>query len=37
MENLLKPGTLIIGFARRFAPYKRATLLFADLDRWRGF
>lgn len=25
--------TLIIGFARRFATYKRATLLFRDLDR----
>ncbi|MCH8497597.1 MAG: alpha-glucan family phosphorylase [Marinobacter sp.] len=24
---------LVIGFARRFATYKRATLLFADLDR----
>ncbi len=33
METLLKPETLIIGFARRFAPYKRATLLFADPDR----
>lgn len=33
MESLLKPDTLIIGFARRFAPYKRATLLFADPDR----
>lgn len=33
MEKLLKPDTLIIGFARRFAPYKRATLLFADPDR----
>ncbi len=33
MEALLKPETLIIGFARRFAPYKRATLLFADPDR----
>ncbi len=31
-ENI-RPDTLIIGFARRFAPYKRATLLFADLDR----
>ncbi len=31
-ENL-NPKTLIIGFARRFAPYKRATLLFADPDR----
>ncbi len=25
--------TLVIGFARRFATYKRATLLFKDLDR----
>jgi starch phosphorylase len=25
--------TLVIGFARRFATYKRATLLFQDLDR----
>ncbi|MBD5539073.1 MAG: glycosyltransferase family 1 protein, partial [Desulfovibrio sp.] len=33
MESALKPGTLFIGFARRFAPYKRATLLFADPDR----
>ena len=33
MESSLKPGTLLIGFARRFAPYKRATLLFADPDR----
>ncbi len=33
MESLLKPNTLLIGFARRFAPYKRATLLFADPDR----
>ncbi len=33
MEALLRPDTLIIGFARRFAPYKRATLIFADPDR----
>jgi len=33
MELPLRPDTLIIGFARRFAPYKRATLLFADPDR----
>lgn len=32
-ENLLKPEVLTIGFARRFATYKRATLLFRDLDR----
>ncbi len=29
----IKPNALIVGFARRFAPYKRATLLFADPDR----
>ncbi len=29
----VNPAALIIGFARRFAPYKRATLLFSDLDR----
>ena len=33
MEHLLTPETLVIGFARRFAPYKRATLIFADLER----
>ena len=33
MERFLHPNTLIIGFARRFAPYKRATLLLADPDR----
>jgi len=29
----LNPDTLTIGFARRFATYKRATLLFKDLER----
>lgn len=29
----LSPNALLIGFARRFAPYKRATMLFADPDR----
>ena len=29
----MNPNTLIIGFARRFATYKRAHLLFSDLDR----
>ncbi|MEG1610087.1 MAG: alpha-glucan family phosphorylase, partial [Bilophila sp.] len=29
----LTPAALVIGFARRFAPYKRATLLFADPER----
>jgi starch phosphorylase len=32
---LLDPDVLTIGFARRFATYKRATLLFRDLDRLR--
>jgi starch phosphorylase len=31
--TLLDPNALTIGFARRFATYKRATLLFHDLDR----
>jgi starch phosphorylase len=30
---LFEPQTLTLGFARRFATYKRATLLFSDLDR----
>jgi starch phosphorylase len=30
---LLDPDALTIGFARRFATYKRATLIFSDLDR----
>ncbi len=29
----LDPSALTIGFARRFATYKRATLFFSDLDR----
>jgi starch phosphorylase len=36
LTQLLDPkhlDTLIIGFARRFATYKRATLLFRDLER----
>ncbi|GMU78299.1 MAG: alpha-1,4 glucan phosphorylase [Acidimicrobiia bacterium] len=32
-EDILDPGILTIGFARRFAPYKRATLLLRDRDR----
>jgi starch phosphorylase len=31
--NALKPGAFTIGFARRFATYKRATLIFRDKDR----
>ena len=33
----LNPDALTIGFARRFATYKRAPLLFHDLDRAIGF
>ncbi len=32
-SEVLSPDTLTIGFARRFATYKRATLLFRDPDR----
>ena len=32
----LNPDALTIGFARRFATYKRATLLLSDMDRLRG-
>jgi starch phosphorylase len=35
VEGLLDPHALTIGFARRFATYKRAFLLLADLDRLR--
>jgi starch phosphorylase len=31
--EILDPNALTIGFARRFATYKRATLIFQDLDR----
>jgi starch phosphorylase len=31
--EVLDPNALTIGFARRFATYKRATLIFKDLDR----
>ncbi len=34
-ENLLDPDALTIGFARRFATYKRASLLFRDLKKAR--
>jgi len=33
VEQALDPAVLTIGFARRFATYKRAGLLFSDLDR----
>lgn len=32
MEKLFDPRALTIGFARRFAPYKRADLILRDLD-----
>jgi glycogen phosphorylase len=35
-DNLLNPNWLTIGFARRFATYKRADLLFRDYDRLRS-
>ena len=34
MLSSLTPNALIFGFARRFAPYKRASLLFANPDRF---
>ncbi len=34
-EGLTNPNALVIGFARRFAPYKRANLLFAEPERLR--
>jgi starch phosphorylase len=33
--EILEPDTLTIGFARRFATYKRATLILRDMDRLR--
>jgi len=33
LSDVLEPDTLTIGFARRFATYKRATLLFRDVER----
>jgi starch phosphorylase len=35
IEGLLDPQALTIGFARRFATYKRAVLILSDLDRLR--
>jgi starch phosphorylase len=31
--DVFDPGILTIGFARRFAPYKRGTLLLSDIER----
>jgi starch phosphorylase len=33
IDRILDPGALTIGFARRFASYKRASLIFTDPDR----
>ncbi len=35
-EDILKPDILTIGFARRFAPYKRSLLFFSDLERLKN-
>jgi starch phosphorylase len=32
-DDVFDPGVLTIGFARRFAPYKRGTLLLSDIER----
>ncbi|MFV0446724.1 MAG: alpha-glucan family phosphorylase [Planctomycetaceae bacterium] len=32
LQNVLDPNALLIGFARRFAPYKRADLVLQDID-----
>ncbi len=33
VDNMLDPNVLTIGFARRFATYKRANLIFRDMER----
>ncbi len=33
LDSVLNPKALLIGFARRFATYKRATLIFRDMER----
>ena len=35
-EDVLDPGVLTIGFARRFATYKRSTLLLGQMDRLKA-
>jgi starch phosphorylase len=32
LQNILDPNALLIGFARRFAPYKRADLVLQDVE-----
>lgn len=36
INDYLNPDALTIGFARRFATYKRATLLFRDMERLKA-
>ena len=36
LQGLLRPEILTIGFARRFATYKRATLIFRDIERLKS-
>ena len=36
VDEVLDPRYLIVGFSRRFATYKRATLLFSQADRLRA-
>jgi starch phosphorylase len=36
VDELFDPAALTLGFARRFATYKRAKLVFTDLTRLRG-
>ena len=35
LQEVLDPRVLLIGFARRFAPYKRADLVLRDIDLFR--
>ncbi len=35
LERMLDPNAFLIGFARRFATYKRATLIFRNIERLR--
>lgn len=36
LSDILHPDCLLIGFARRFAPYKKADLIFTDIERLTG-
>ncbi len=36
LQDVLDPEVLTLGFARRFATYKRATLVFRDLERLKS-